>query len=48
MRGNYNIHEVGEMREKSATSKLNTETPAKRSIHLLIILRDISSLGKRK
>lgn len=48
MRGNYNIQEVGEMHEKSVKAKLNTATPAKKSFHLLIILQDISSLGKRK
>lgn len=48
MRGNYNVHEVGELHEKSATAKPNTVTPAKRSLHPLIILQDISILGKRK
>lgn len=48
MRGNYNIHEVGELHEKSAAAKPNTVTPAKRSLHPLIILQDISILGKRK
>lgn len=48
MRRNYNVHEVREMHEESATTQLNTATPTKKSLHLLIILQDISSLSKKE